>query len=362
MARRLLILFSVLGAVVLAASGLSWLLPPVPAPLQITETKTLAAIPVASRWHQVSAVPWAARDSHTVYSFQGKLYLLGGLSVDSGGQAVTMAEYAKGQYYNDIWVSSDGSSWQEATSSAAFPPLRSASVVEHDGALYLLGGWSPTIGYKIGIWKSIDGVTWEQVASTAPFGAREGQRVVEWNGRLYLLGGVNYETAELFNDTWVSSDGLNWQKETALNPLRPDNPWAPRWDHDVVVFQNKLWLAGGMAFGGRGYGDVWSSADGHNWQLVAEATPWGKRQGHILDVFQERLWLIGGLGIETNAVNGGTWTSADGQVWQPLAAASSGETWAAREDHSAIVFQNKLWLLGGMDENWRWTNDLWYLE
>jgi hypothetical protein len=117
-----------------------------------------------------------------------------------------------------------------------------------------------------------------------------------------------------------------------------------------------------MAFGGVGYGDVWSSADGRNWKLEANATPWGERQGHILDVFKDRLWLIGGLGIKTNEVNGGTWVSADGLAWQQLPADVSGETWLAREDHSAIVFRNKLWLLGGMDENWGWTNDVWYLE
>lgn len=364
MAKRLLILSIILLALLIASSFLSWLLPVRTLPIKLSETLAVATSTVVlpPSWHQVTPVPWAVRDSHTVFIFKNKLWFLGGLSTESGGKAVSMAQYAKATYYNDIWSSVDGENWKKLTDHAAFSPIRSASVIEREGVLYLLGGWSPELGYKNGIWKSTDGLNWEQVAEKVPFGEREGQKVIEFNGKLFLIGGVNYEKAQIFNDVWSSTDGINWQKEISPNPLRPENPWAPRWDHDVAVFQDKIWLAGGMAFGGVGFGDVWSSADGRIWNQELVAAPWGKRQGQILEVYKNRLWLVGGLGIEKNEVNGGTWSTTDGISWEQLPASESGETWLEREDHCSVVFHDKLWLLGGMDLNYRWTNDLWYLE
>lgn len=66
---------------------------------------------------------------------------------------------------------------------------------------------------------------------------------------------------------------LNWESAT-LNA-----PWDKRDSHAVVIFQDKLWLLGGV--GGTApvywpnYNDIWTSENGKDWTLVTK-----KRLGH----------------------------------------------------------------------------------
>jgi hypothetical protein len=41
--------------------------------------------------------------------------------------------------------------------------------------------------------------------------------------------------------------------------------------------------------------DIWTSDDGANWTRVVEHAEWPARAGHSLEVFQNKLWLIGGV-------------------------------------------------------------------
>ncbi len=321
----------------------------------ILETKETEKVfnPDRYGWKEVvSTNKWSKRDSHTEYQFGGKLFILGGLNGEPGIVAHHTVVYENVPHYNDIWVSDDGASWTMALEHAKFPPVRSASVVEYGGALYMYGGWSPEIGYTLGIWKSLDGINWEQILKKPDYDEREGQIVRVFKGKIYLIGGVNYGLKKTFNDVWESSDGINFKKIT-------DAPWASRWDHDVAELNGELYLASGMSSATVGYHDLWKSSDGINWIEVSSSTPWGLKQGHGLVNYKGYLWFVGGLNTSNDEGRSDTWYSKDGTNWNKLP--FDGE-WTGREDMSVYIFKDKIYINGGMGADWRWQDDAWVLD
>lgn len=304
-------------------------------------------------WNEVSIeAPWQKRDSHTIYEFNGKLFMLGGLDGTEGVYAYHKVAYENVPHFNDIWQLDDGVNWIKLKDEAAFPKIRSTSVIDINGKLYMYGGWSPEALYDIGIWESLDGVEWKKIKNKPEYGEREGQKVLKYKDRLLLVGGVNYAASQTFNDIWESVDGVTWRKIA-------DGPWEKRWDHDIAELNGSLWFSSGMNLDNGGYSDVWTSDDAINWKLVSTTTPWGKRQGHSLLSYKGFLWLIGGLNTSTDEGRGDTWFSADGVNWKRMA--FEGE-WTGREDHVAYIFNDKMFFNGGMGEDWKWYEDTWVLE
>jgi hypothetical protein len=299
-----------------------------------------------------TTTPWQTRDSHTVFEFKNKLWLLGGIdgTTNTNGTAV---HYWEMPHFNDIWSSADGMSWTKESAVAAWPPRRSASVGELNSSLFLFGGWSPVEGYANNIYTSLDAVNWKLSKAHTEWPAREGQVVLTFQNKLWMFGGVNYDKREVKNDVWYSSDGLTWKEATTTIP------WAKRWDHTVVEFKNELYLIGGMNLSGVTFGDVWKSTDGLNWQKVTDTPPWESRQGLTAVVYKDALWILGRLNDAEHGGVNDVWFTKNGTDWQKT---KIDPPWLGREDHSAIVFQNKMWILGGMDKDWHWQNDVWYSE
>jgi|GEM_PF-658660 len=290
---------------------------------------------------------WGNRDSHTAYIFNNKMWVVGGLdannSIENGEP-----NYDKAIYFNDVWSTNDGINWTREIEHANFPPIRSVSVFEVNGKLFMLGGYSPDpkVYYKTGLWTSTDGVNWTKENVVLPWKVREGQKVIKFKDQYLMIGGVNYGTRERFNDVWSSTDGYNWSLVTKAAA------WDPRWDMEITEFNGKLWLTGGMTSVPKLFGDEWVSDDGANWKLVYENAPFGKRQGHASIVSNGYLMLIGGI-TETVEKPGEVWITNDGLKWERQI-----NKWDAREDVSALVFKRRIWILGGMNYNYVWTNEI----
>ena len=108
------------------------------------------------------------------------------------------------------------------------------------------------------------------------------------------------------------------------------------------------------------YKDVWQSEDGVNWVLADDNPPFSARQGFSALDYRGNLWVVGRL--NTSEYGGGEndiWYSPDGLKWEKTKQSPS---WTGREDFAAVVFNEKIWILGGMDENWEWKNDVWSSE
>jgi len=75
---------------------------------------------------------------------------------------------------------------------------------------------------------------------------------------------------------------------------------------------------------------------------------------HEALVFQDKIWLLGGFA--NNQVENEVWSSADGLTWDGPRA-NSEPKFTPRFFHKAAVFQDKMWVIGGNADNI--LNDVW---
>ncbi len=216
---------------------------------------------------------------------------------------------------------------------------------------------------------SADGRNWALVRERADWGTFDvGARMSGFavhDGLLWVLPGGRGL------GVWNSTDGAVWN-EVNLFP-----EWRVRDYFGTVVFQDAMWIIGGMRPGAEQkgnepcgdlcddvfYNDVWRSTDGVVWTQVTEHAPWVGRDRHTAFVFQGKLWVIGGR--TAGEVAGAplvnlkdVWFSEDGFNWTEVAANAP---WPVRYGHQSVVYKERVWLLGG----WRDTempyalNDVW---
>jgi hypothetical protein len=93
---------------------------------------------------------------------------------------------------------------------------------------------------------------------------------------------------------------------------------------------------------------------GADWNLaVSKLSP---RYNHSSVVFNNKMWILGGTGAfyfndVLSSDNGGDWEIVSGLNITP---------WSGRYGHTSVVFDNKIWVIGGYDGSWPYKNDVWY--
>ncbi len=286
---------------------------------------------------------WPNRDSHSALVYKDRLWVLGGWGAGPLG---------------DVWSSADGLSWQIATEEAAWPARKAAAATVFADRMWVLGG---SMGVELAndVWSSTDGTTWASVGA-ASWPARHNHVAVTFAGKLWVLGGWGggEKPADL-NDVWSTPDGETWTE------VLKAAPWSPRNGHSALVYNGRLWVLGG--WGKRDDGsegnlsDVWSTGDGKTWQRESAKAPWVPRNHHAALAFGDRLWVLGGWGVgDTREGNlNDVWWTKDGRTWRP----STGQAeWLPRNGHAAVVFDGRMWVLGGWSQFVGGTsiNDLWW--
>ncbi len=190
---------------------------------------------------------------------------------------------------------------------------------------------------------------WSLVTDAPAFGPRDCAGALTFNGRMWLLGGWNpHQDPTTNSEVWSSANGSDWQLETIA-------PWEGRHCGGYAVHQGKMWIVGGDNNRYHYQNDVWSSADGATWTRVLEHAPWAAR-GQILGsvVFQGSMWIIGGGTYnDPRHYYRDVWRSPDGVHWERVGVAP----WRAREYHNVAVFDGRIWVLGGyrdgnLDDVW----------
>jgi N-acetylneuraminic acid mutarotase len=98
-----------------------------------------------------------------------------------------------------------------------------------------------------------------------------------------------------------------------------------------------------------------------DWNEVIRRAPWAARDGHTSVVHQGKLWILGGgeTGGKTNRND--IWFSSDGVDWSQAVATAP---WRARSHHASVAFKDRIWVLGGLayDELKQrnvYLNDIW---
>lgn len=296
-------------------------------------------------WTRATAqAEWAGRWKHTSVSYDGKLWVIGG-----------------NENLSDVWFSPDGENWTLVTNNPGWAGREDHSTIVYDGKLWVLGGWFDlisTFGRFNDAWFSTDGSNWSQATSEAGWDPRYGHTSVVHDGKMWVLGGWRGDI--FLNDVWWSTDGVEWNAATL------EAGWPARGDMTSVSYEGKIWILGGN--GGNlshdlliPYADVWCSEDGVTWTEVTDSAPWGGTRFHTSVVYDDRIWLLGGgfphfFGPVAEMTNEVWWTT-DGLNWTHE---TDSAEWLPRGEHTSVVHDGKMWVLGGWNKDEGRLNDVWY--
>jgi len=258
--------------------------------------------------------------------------------------------------------------WTCVTKQAAFAGRDGAGALVFNKRMWLLGGWNPRDRKHFPhicnseVWSSGDGAQWTLVNAQAPWEGRHTAGYVVHQGSMWIVGG-DANQHHYQNDVWRSADGKQWER------VCEKVPWAPRVLHYTVAFKDRIWVMGGQTLPQFGpaeevfYSDVWTTADGGTWTRIAERVPWGPRGmigGSV--VFQDRIWILGGGTYDTPATPtrqfyNDVWSSADGVDWHRHVAHAP---WHPRQYHDVAVFDGRMWVLEGYHRKGGNRRDVWY--
>ncbi len=289
---------------------------------------------------------WRPRDSQGELVYKDRLWILGGWFSNEESCP------------SDVWSSSDGKRWKLVTETAQWKHGDLPMTLVFEDKMWFMGGWYngmlPDHSASSEVWMSSDGIRWQQATQSAEWTPRLAAGAVVFKGKMWILGGLeNYRrwlTAnpksenDLKNDVWSSADGKKWQLTTNKAG------WSPRAFHRAVVFEGRIWVFGGCGPERKLLNDVWCSEDGVKWSRVTPAAPWGPRKWFSSIVYRNRVWVLGGFHTSTSPTAdrhlnfSDVWYSKDGENWNQM---KSEPIWSARHAHSTLVFEDKIWVVGG---------------
>src|SRR4029079_1318313 len=114
------------------------------------------------------------------------------------------------------------------------------------------------------------------------------------------------------------------------------------------------WVLGGSFGNNPTYlRDVWSSADGVSWRAETQL-PGAARHGLQTVVFENRLYMMGGSD-DTGTIRGDVWYTVDGLAWTE---AAPNTVVGPRLEHGLVAFHDRIFLIGGWNDI-RGQQDVW---
>jgi hypothetical protein len=331
-------------------------------------------------WTKVSSSnDWVGRYKHASTVFDDKLWILGGY----GYQGMD-----KDSYLEDVWYSSDGKTWENATMNAPWKGRTGHAVVVLNNKMLLIGGYAvdedavsthETNHYMNDVWESTDGETWTLVTNNASFGGRAYHAAIVVNvsgtDTLFVIGGRKNGT-EYYDDIWKTTDGSNWSK---VNLTADDTEiLGKRAGMAVTSVGSDIYIQGG-------YTPDYEIAQVNqtDWKKIRKFDPIAgsvERKGYpggnpynnraLMEMvsYDGKFYLFSGVEVRReysmdNKEVYSTWTYQVGS--NSWSMDSSGSGFGPRHGYSAEVFDDgdgeKVWILGG----WSYTgpkNDVWTAE
>lgn len=303
----------------------------------------------------------------------GLLYLL----IFSSCERITFEEYALNEYDGQL-------EWTQETENAEWNDRYDPEVVVFNNKMWVMGGYNPGErkgdAYYQDVWSSADGKSWDLVTDDAPWKGRRGHRLVNFDDgsgeAMYLIGGFSSDeksgTRLYNNDVWKSTDGKNWTeiKPNSTPELNDNDDWFPRMYAGCVTANhggtNYIYIIGGRTmrtgmdarYATVYFNDVWRSADGISWTKMA-AGEYGIRSEHAYAVDESgTIYVQGGLhglyfdseGDNNHPINDWhhLYYSTDGVIWNKgMDTSMVDESMMWRSGHKMVHYKNKLWTLPG---------------
>ena len=236
------------------------------------------------------------------------------------------------------------------TSEDQMGPFAKNAMAEFNGKLWSVGGINAysTPNLSSDVWSSENGKNWISVTSDQ-FSEREGHTLTIYDNKMWLIGGVDDSGTHL-GEIYFSIDGLTWTMVTTLSP----DLLAPAF-HSTVVFKDKLYV---IRDGLENHVAVYSSVDGINWNLETDQA-FSNREDFEAVVFENAIYVMGGRHLDSSFNE--LWKSTDGIEWNLVT--PNTEIFSHRFAHTATVHNNKVWIVGGVTGPYDETHiDLWYSE
>ena len=242
--------------------------------------------------------------------------------------------------------------WVQASTDASFEGRADHSSVVFDNKIWVIGGTNGDVAndYDFSdVWYSENGVDWTEATSNAAFGEANGASCFVFNDKMWVLGSYDGSDGHE-NDIHSSSDGVTWD-EVNLDPAFSNRGLAVTLEYDGY-----LWMLGGYPSISNG---VYYSLDGDTWtQAVGISEPFsGQVFKHSAVVYDNKMWTLGGMGASYE-YHQNIWYSTDGVDWVE---AGTGIPFGARQGHTSVVFDGKVWVIGGNNGS-EFYNDVWYAE
>jgi len=336
---------------------------------------------------------WPARWDHSAVSYQDKIWIFGGYNPGNTGSD---------SYLEDVWNSSDGKEWHQVTEAAPWHGRRGhATLVFDDGSgpsIYLIGGYSVNeeTGYRQynnDVWKSSDGSSWEQIKTNtqAELDSRldwyprfnHRSEVLNLGGKnyIYLIAGAaiiedspGYMGMSYFNDVWRSDDGISWER-------LDNNDFGIRAEHATTMDNQKgiLYMQGGT-YGIHDVDDhhldkpvyqwqeLWSSKDGIHWEAENDEInfPQSKlyRTQHQIIHYKGNLWGFPGkssssLYFSKNPNTYAIWKIDNTGIWE---VDSEGPPFMPMYGYTLTLHNNSIFVMGGHAADRGPSNRVWLGE
>jgi len=143
------------------------------------------------------------------------------------------------------------------------------------------------------------GTQWLEIGVQTPGTPVEGHATFQIGNNSYFAGGIFGTT--YISSTFYTTDGIYF-KQINCTPA-----FTPRAYMAYAVFDNKMWMMGGLNSTAKSMNDTWFSTDGDVWTLVNASSAWQPRAYSHAAVFNGALWLVGGMNTTSGYVYTDAW-------------------------------------------------------